>query len=68
MTENEFIKKWKYRYVEGFGICDCEKEIDEEIQLLKKEIAYAAWRAAADAFRMYPNSKHTFHNYWETVK
>lgn len=34
----------------------------------KRQIAYAAWRAAADAFRMYPDNKHTFSDYWETVK
>lgn len=35
---------------------------------IEKEIAYKAWRAAADAFRMYPDNKHTFSDYWETVK
>ena len=34
----------------------------------RRTIAYAAWRAAADAFRMYPDNKHTFSDYWETVK
>lgn len=34
----------------------------------RRQIAYAAWRAAADAFRMYPDNKHTFSDYWETVK
>jgi len=34
----------------------------------RRQIAYAAWRAAADAFRMYPDNKHTFFDYWETVK
>jgi len=34
----------------------------------RRTVAYAAWRAAADAFRMYPDSKHTFSDYWETVK
>lgn len=34
----------------------------------RRQVAYAAWRAAADAFRMYPNNKHTFSDYWETVK
>lgn len=34
----------------------------------RRQIAYAAWRAAADAFRMYPDNKHTFSDYWETIK
>jgi len=34
----------------------------------RRQTAYAAWRAAADAFRMYPDNKHTFFDYWETVK
>lgn len=34
----------------------------------RRQIAYVAWRAAADAFRMYPENKHTFSDYWETVK
>ncbi len=29
-----------------------------------KEIANMAWRGAANAFRMYPNNKHTFVDYW----
>lgn len=33
-----------------------------------KEIAGLAWRGAANAFRMYPNNKHTFSNYWESAK
>ena len=34
----------------------------------RRTTAYAAWRAAADAFRMYPDNKHTFSDYWETAK
>ena len=49
------IGNWFYE----FGI---PKQADGRI------IAYAAWRAAADAFRMYPDNKHTFSDYWETVK
>jgi len=33
-----------------------------------KEVAYKAWKAAANAHRMYPDNKHTFSDYWETVK
>lgn len=29
-----------------------------------KEIALMAWKGAANAFRMYPNQKHTFSDYW----
>jgi len=36
-----------------------EKKIEEI-----KEIAYKAWRAAANAHRMYPENKHTFTEYW----
>lgn len=30
-----------------------------------KEIAYKAWMGAANAFRLYPNNKHTFSAYWD---
>lgn len=33
-----------------------------------KEIAGLAWKGAANAFRMYPDSKHTFSSYWESAK
>ncbi len=29
-----------------------------------KEIAYIAWKGAANAHRMYPENKHTFSEYW----
>ena len=51
------------------------KALEERIVIIannaesdRRQIAYAAWRAAADAFRMYPDNKHTFSDYWETVK
>lgn len=28
-------------------------------------IAYEAWKSAANTYRMYPDNKHTFHDYWE---
>lgn len=28
-------------------------------------IAYEAWKSAANAYRMYPDNKHTFDDYWE---
>jgi len=42
--------------------------ISNNVEADRRQIAYAAWRAAADAFRMYPDNKHTFSDYWETVK
>lgn len=50
------------RHEEKFLIMKNNMESDRRI------IAYAAWRAAADALRMYPDNKHTFSDYWETVK
>lgn len=51
------------------------KTLEERIVIItnnaeadRRQIAYAAWRAAADAFRMYPDGKHTFSDYWETVR
>lgn len=29
-----------------------------------KEIAYLAWKGAANAHRLYPDNKHTFTEYW----
>jgi len=29
-----------------------------------KQIAAIAWKGAANSFRMYPDSMHTFSNYW----
>lgn len=46
-----------------------QKEIDKNnLEADRRTIAYAAWTAAANAFRMYPDNKHTFSNYWETAK
>lgn len=33
-----------------------------------REIAYIAWRGAADAIRMYPENKHTFSAYWAVAE
>lgn len=33
-----------------------------------KEIAGLAWKGAANAFRMYPENKHTFDLYWSGAK
>lgn len=51
------------------------KTLEERIVIItnnaeadRRQIAYAAWRAAADAFRMYPDNKHTFSDYWENIK
>jgi len=33
-----------------------------------KEIAGIAWKGAANAFRMYPENKHTFFGYWDAAK
>lgn len=33
-----------------------------------KEIASMAWSDAANAYRMYPNNKHTFGDYWHNAK
>jgi hypothetical protein len=32
-----------------------------------KEIAWAAWQSAANAYRMYPNNNHTFTDYWDNL-
>lgn len=37
---------------------------EEEI----KQIASIAWKGAANAFRMYPDNKHTFADYWDAAK
>lgn len=33
-----------------------------------REIAWIAWKGAANAFRMYPDNKHTFTDYWNAAK
>lgn len=33
-----------------------------------REIAWIAWKGAANAFRMYPDNKHTFTDYWDGAK
>lgn len=33
-----------------------------------RTVAYIAWKAAANAFRLYPDGKHTFSEYWATAK
>lgn len=50
MNTDDFLIKWKYKHVEGFGICDCEKELVEdlsklhnsEIDSLKEQLAIAS--------------------------
>lgn len=37
---------------------------DEELKKVVHEIAWAAWKSAANAYRMYPDNKHTFTDYW----
>lgn len=64
MNKKDFVNKWKYRTVNNGEIYDCEKELIADLQLLEKDIAFKAWKAAANAFRLYPNNKHTFSDYW----
>jgi hypothetical protein len=33
-----------------------------------RQIAMMAWQGAANAFRMYPENKHTFSSYWDAAK
>lgn len=33
-----------------------------------KEIASIAWKGAANAYRLYPDNKHTFSDYWDAEK
>lgn len=33
-----------------------------------KEIAWIAWKGAANAHRLYPENKHTFAEYWSAAK
>lgn len=42
-----------------------EESISEE---KVKEIAWIAWKGAANAYRMYPENKHTFSEYWDAAK
>lgn len=51
--------RWMDSYLTGFA--DRKKA---ELLLMKKDIAFNAWKAAANAFRLYPNNKHTFYDYW----
>lgn len=30
-----------------------------------RQIAWIAWKGAANAYQLYPDGKHTFGNYWE---
>lgn len=43
----------------------------EEVNGIKdvvKLIAYKAWVGAANAYRLYPDNKHTFIEYWDNAK
>jgi len=51
--------RWMDSYLTDFA--DKKKA---ELLLMKKDIAFKAWKAAANAFRLYPNNKHTFFDYW----
>lgn len=40
-----------------------KEQFDEKI----KEAAWEAWKSAANAYRMYPDQKHTFSDYWASI-
>lgn len=40
----------------------------EQKEELVRQIAWVAWKGAANAFRMYPDNKHTFTEYWHGSK
>lgn len=33
-----------------------------------KEIAWEAWKSAANAYKMYPNNKHSFSDVWDYLE
>ncbi len=33
-----------------------------------RQIAWIAWKGAANAHRLYPDNKHTFTEYWDAAK
>lgn len=37
----------------------------EDLKKAFQEVAWAAWKGAANAYRLFPENKHTFSNYWE---
>lgn len=38
------------------------------VEELVRLVAYKAWKGAANAFRLYPDNNHTFHDYWDAAK
>lgn len=46
----------------GAKLIEREKE-----NLRDKEIAHNAWDSAAHAYRVYPDNKHTFVDYWTNI-
>jgi len=40
---------------------------EQSIEDLLREAAWAAWLSAANAYRMYPDNKHTFTDYWNNL-
>lgn len=37
---------------------------EQEAEELTKQIAWMAWKGAANSFRLYPDNNHTFTDYW----
>jgi hypothetical protein len=43
------------------------KKYDDSEKVIH-EIAWIAWKGAANAYRMYPDNSHTFSGYWDGAK
>jgi len=74
-TPSEGGKKWTAVFTNEQNFIDFLKwqrlqsaEQGEGGEDIIREIAYIAWKAAANAHRMYPDNKHTFTDYWDAAK
>lgn len=64
LTKERFLKALE-EYAQQFrSQPETESKTKEEV----KEIASIAWKGAANAYRMYPENKHTFTEYWAAAK
>lgn len=61
---NTPIDKYNITIVEPEKRPAIEDTLYPFVKQLAKEIASAAWKSAANAYRMYPDNKHTFADYW----
>jgi hypothetical protein len=70
LVKNQYIE-WlenKYHALRSTPILSESEVVYRKDEEFVRQVAFMAWRGAANAFRLYPNNKHTFAEYWGSSK